>query len=116
MSYRTGQNRGSGLIGVVLGSGTGKRLTRRSALLNGRVPDREAIAGTAVDLLAGLLAGPDPDRRPQEVCASHTLIARESTLGFQAQSDAGSSSTDRTVASAAPSNGPRRPSSDTVSA
>src|SRR5690606_31910830 len=49
-------------------------------------PDREAIAGTAVDLLAGLLAGPDPGRRPQEVCASHTLIARESTLGFQAQS------------------------------
>lgn len=79
-------------------------------------PDRAGIAQTAVDLLAGFLAGPAPDRRPQEVCASHTLIARESTLGVQAQSAAGSSSTERTVASAAPSSGPRLPSSDTVSA
>ncbi|WP_336208874.1 LacI family DNA-binding transcriptional regulator [Nonomuraea sp. LPB2021202275-12-8] len=44
-------------------------------------PDRQGIAQTAVDLLAERLSAAVPERAPQEVCASHELIARESTLG-----------------------------------
>jgi DNA-binding LacI/PurR family transcriptional regulator len=43
-------------------------------------PDKEMIAGVAVDLLAGRIAGTDR-RGPQEVLAGHELVVRESTAG-----------------------------------
>ncbi len=43
-------------------------------------PDKQGIAETAVELLARRLSA-GAAGRPEEVCASHRLVARESTLG-----------------------------------